>query len=34
MKQADVFIENAAFATIGDVMELQHENRILVKEGL
>lgn len=34
MEQADVFIENAAFATIGDVMELQHENRILVKEGL
>ena len=34
MKQADVFIENVAFATIGDVMELQHENRILVKEGL
>ncbi len=28
------FIENAAFATIGDVMNLTGENRILVKEGL
>lgn len=28
------FLENAAFATIGDVMNLTGENRILVKEGL
>lgn len=28
------FLENAAFATIGDVMDLTGENRILVKEGL
>ena len=28
------FLPYAAFATIGDVMELQGENRILVKEGL
>lgn len=28
------FIEFAAIATIGDVMELQGENRIIVKEGL
>lgn len=33
-KKADIFIENAAFATVGDVMELKSENRILVKEGL
>lgn len=28
------FLENAAFATVGDVMDLRDENRILVKEGL
>lgn len=28
------FLENAAFATVGDVMDLTDENRILVKEGL
>ncbi|QOV20849.1 single-stranded-DNA-specific exonuclease RecJ [Blautia liquoris] len=28
------FIEYAAFATIGDVMDLQGENRVIVKEGL
>lgn len=28
------FIENAAFATVGDVMELRDENRIIVKYGL
>jgi single-stranded-DNA-specific exonuclease len=28
------FLENAAFATVGDVMDLQDENRIIVKEGL
>ncbi len=32
--QADVFLENAGFATVGDVMDLQDENRILVKIGL
>lgn len=31
---ADALLEPAAFATIGDVMELKDENRILVKEGL
>lgn len=28
------FLENVAFATVGDVMDLVEENRILVKEGL
>lgn len=32
--EAFEFIENVAFATVGDVMPLQGENRILVKEGL
>lgn len=32
--EAFVYLENAAFATVGDVMDLQGENRILVKEGL
>lgn len=32
--EADVFIENAGFATVGDVMDLTGENRILVKLGL
>lgn len=32
--EADVFIENAGFATVGDVMSLIGENRILVKLGL
>lgn len=32
--EAEVLLENAAFATIGDVMPLTGENRILVKEGL
>lgn len=32
--EADLFIENVAFATVGDVMDLRFENRILVKEGL
>lgn len=30
----DYLIENAAIATVGDVMDLEDENRILVKEGL
>lgn len=34
ISKADCFIENAGFATVGDVMELQGENRILVKLGL
>lgn len=33
-KAADVFIENVGFATIGDVMDLQGENRILTRLGL
>ncbi len=33
-EEAYLFLENAAFATIGDVMELNDENRILVREGL
>ena len=33
-QEADKFLEYAAFATVGDVMELRGENRILVKEGL
>ena len=28
------FLENVAFATVGDVMDLTDENRILVKYGL
>lgn len=33
-EDAFVYLENVAFATVGDVMDLQGENRILVKEGL
>ena len=33
-EEALIYLENAAFATVGDVMELQGENRILVKEGI
>ena len=33
-EEAEVFLEYAAFATVGDVMELQSENRIIVKLGL
>lgn len=32
--EAEELLENAAFATIGDIMPLTGENRILVKEGL
>lgn len=32
--EAMEFLENAAFATVGDVMDLTGENRIIVKEGL
>lgn len=34
VEKADIFIENAGFATVGDVMDLTGENRILVKLGL
>lgn len=34
MSEADEFWENAAFATIGDVMDLTGENRTIVQEGL
>lgn len=33
-EEAFEFIENAAFATVGDVMPLTGENRVIVKEGL
>ena len=33
-KALDIFLEMAAFATVGDVMELVDENRIIVKYGL
>lgn len=33
-EEAFDFLENVAFATVGDVMDLTDENRILVKEGL
>lgn len=34
LEESYEFLENVAFATVGDVMELCDENRILVKEGL
>lgn len=34
VEEVDIFIENAGFATVGDVMDLTGENRILVKLGL
>ncbi len=33
-EEAEQFLQFAGFATVGDVMELDGENRILVKEGL
>lgn len=33
-EEADEFLENVAFATVGDIMDLTGENRILVREGL
>ena len=33
-EEANDFLENVGFATVGDVMPLMGENRILVKEGL
>lgn len=32
--EAEELLENAAFATVGDIMSLTGENRIIVKEGL
>ncbi len=32
--EAEVLLENVAFATVGDIMSLTGENRILVKEGI
>ncbi|MCD8108785.1 MAG: single-stranded-DNA-specific exonuclease RecJ [Clostridiales bacterium] len=34
VQEADVFLENAAIATVGDVVDLQDENRTIVKRGL
>lgn len=34
VEEAEIFIENAGFATVGDVMDLTGENRVLVKLGL
>lgn len=34
LEEADAFLEFAAIATVGDVMDLTGENRIIVKEGL
>ena len=34
VEETDAFIEFAAIATVGDVMDLTGENRIIVKEGL
>ena len=33
-KEAEELLENVAFATVGDIMPLTDENRILVKEGV
>lgn len=33
-EEAEAFLEHVAFATVGDIMSLTGENRILVKEGL
>ncbi len=32
--EAEILLENVAFATVGDIMSLTGENRILVKEGI
>ena len=34
VSECDCFLEHVGFATVGDVMDLVDENRILVKEGL
>lgn len=33
-EEADLFYENAAFATVGDVVDLTGENRVIVRNGL
>lgn len=33
-EEAEEFLENVAFATVGDIMSLTGENRIIVKEGI
>ena len=33
-EEAEMLLENVAFATVGDIMSLTDENRILVKEGI
>ncbi len=33
-EEMEAYLENVAFATVGDVMDLMGENRILVKEGI
>lgn len=34
MAETEQFLENVAFATVGDIVDLTGENRILVKEGI
>lgn len=34
LSEAEILLENVAFATVGDIMSLTGENRILVKEGI
>lgn len=34
VSEAELLLENVAFATVGDIMSLTGENRILVKEGI
>lgn len=34
VEEAEILLENVAFATVGDIMSLTDENRILVKEGI
>lgn len=34
VEEAEMLLENVAFATVGDIMSLTDENRILVKEGI
>lgn len=34
IEEAELFLENVGFATVGDVMDLKDENRVLVKLGL
>ena len=32
VEEADEFLENAAFATVGDVVDLTGENRLIVRD--